>query len=261
MRSRRLLLALAATAPLALVARIAVARTETVTIAAASDLKFALDEWVPAFERDSGLKLRVSYGSSGQFTTQILQGAPFHLFLSADEDLVERLVAAGRTIDRGHRYALGRIGLFVPQGSPLKADPELRDLAAALKDGRLRKFAIAQPEHAPYGQRAREALQHAGLWETIRPHLVYGENIAQAMQFTLSGAAQAGILALSLVRAPGMSERGQFALIPASWHRPLRQRLVRLKGAPPTAERVQAALLGPAGQALLARYGFEPADK
>ncbi len=228
------------------------------TVAAASDLKFALEEVGVIFERQTGYKVRLVLGSSGNFYTQILQGAPFHVFMSADEGFVFKLADAGKTRDRGRLYGLGRIGVFVPHGSPLRADGSLRDLAAALRDGRLRRWAIANPEHAPYGMRAREALQHAGLWQAIQPHLVLGENIAQAAQFATSGSTQGGILALSLARAPAVAARGAFDLIPREWHAPLAQRVVVLKDAPAAAAAFYDYLAAPAAQAILARYGFEP---
>lgn len=227
------------------------------TVAAASDLKFALEEVAARFERDTGHRLRLVFGSSGNFYSQILQGAPFQMFMSADEDFVFRLHDAGRTPDRGRLYAVGRIGILVPRGSPLKADGTLRDLAAALRDGRLRRFAIANPDHAPYGMRAREALQHAGLWEAIRPRLVYGENIAQAAQFATSGSAQGGIVAQSLALAPGVAGQGSFALVPAPWHWPLRQRMVLTKDAPAALRAFYDYLATPPAQAVMARYGFE----
>ena len=125
------------------------------TLAAASDLKFAIEEVAAQFEKETGNKLRLVFGSSGNFYSQILQGAPFQMFMSADEDFVFKLADANKTMDRGRAYALGRIGIIVPYGSALKADGELKDVAAALKDGRLQKFAIANPEHAPYGARAK----------------------------------------------------------------------------------------------------------
>jgi len=226
------------------------------TVAAASDLKFALEEVAGRFERESGHRLRLVFGSSGNFYAQILQGAPFHLYMSADEDFVFRLADAGRTVDRGRVYAHGRIGILVPHASPLRADGELRDLAAALKDGRLRRFAIANPEHAPYGQRAEEALRHAGLWEAIRPRLVLGENVSQAAQFATSGSAQGGVVALSLALAPSVAALGRFELIPEAWHRPLRQRMVLLPGAPAAVRDFYDYLATPAAQATMQRYGF-----
>ncbi len=232
------------------------AQPAAATVAAASDLKFALEDIATQFEKTSGQRLRLVFGSSGNFFTQIQQGAPFHLYLSADEAYVFKLADAGLTADRGRLYAHGRIGLFVPKGSPVKADGELKDLARALKAGEVRKFAIANPEHAPYGARAREALQHAGLWDALQSGLVLGENISQAAQFAASGATQGGIIAQSLALAPQIAAQGSFALIPASWHQPLAQRMVLLKSAPPAARAFYDHLATPAAQATLARYGF-----
>ncbi|WP_240202916.1 molybdate ABC transporter substrate-binding protein [Burkholderia sp. LMG 13014] len=226
------------------------------TVAAASDLKFAIEEVAARFERDTGQKLRLVFGSSGNFYSQILQGAPFHLYMSADEDFVFKLADAGKTVDRGRLYAVGRIGVIVPHGSPLKADGEFKDLAAALKDGRLQKFAIANPEHAPYGARAKEALQHAGLWDAIQPKLVLGENISQTAQFATSGSTQGGVIALSLAKAPSVAKLGAFALIPEGWHQPLKQRMVLIKGAPPAARAFYEYIATPAAQEIMVRYGF-----
>lgn len=226
------------------------------TVAAASDLEFALEEVAARFEEDTGHDIRLVFGSSGTFYSQILQGAPFDMFLSADEEFVFRLAAAGRTADEGRLYAYGRIGLFVPTGAPLVADGELADLGAALADRRLRKFAIANPEHAPYGMRAKEALQHAGLWGRIESHLVLGENIAQAAQFAASGSTQGGIVALSLASSPALSDRGAFALIPEHWHQRMAQRMVVLKGAHGHARRFYDYIASDAAQSILQRYGF-----
>ncbi len=252
---RRLLLCLAAAVPL--VTSLEVAQAQTVpTLAAASDLKFAIEEVAARFERDTGQKLRLVFGSSGNFTSQILQDAPFHLFMSADENFVYKLADAGKTLDRGRAYAVGRIGIIVPKGSPLKPDGEFKDLAAALKDGRLQKFAIANPEHAPYGARAREALQHAGLWDAIQPRLVLGENISQTAQYATSGSAQGGIIAQSLALAPAVGKLGDFALVPESWHQPLKQRMVLIKDAPQAARAFYDYLSTPAAQEIMVRYGF-----
>jgi molybdate transport system substrate-binding protein len=233
------------------------AQAQTVpTVAAASDLKFAMEEVAAQFQKQTGQSLRLVFGSSGHFKTQILQGAPFHLFMSADEQFVFELADAGKTEDRGRAYAVGRIGILVPPGSLLKPDGELQDLAAALKDGRLRKFAIANPQHAPYGTRAQEALRHAGLWSAIQPRLVYGENVSQTAQFAVSGSTQGGIVAQSLALAPAVAKTGRFALIPEAWHQPLRQRMVLVKGAPTVARAFYDHLSTPAAQAIMVRYGF-----
>ncbi len=257
-RPRRALLrhGAATLATLALGAPLRARAQPVATLAAASDLKFAIEEVAAGFERATGHRLRLVFGSSGNFYSQILQGAPFHLFMSADEGFVFRLAEAGKTADRGRLYALGRIGILVPKGSPLQADGQLKDLANALRDGRLRKFAIAHPEHAPYGMRAREALQHAGLWEAIAPKLVYGENVSQAAQFATSGSTQGGIVAQSLALAPQVAQLGDFDLIPQAWHQPLAQRMVLLRNAPPAAQAFYDHLATPAAQQVMARYGF-----
>ncbi|MCX7945698.1 MAG: molybdate ABC transporter substrate-binding protein [Hydrogenophilus sp.] len=232
-----------------------------VTVAAAADLKFALEELLPQFERVEGVRVRVAFGSSGNLFVQAMQGAPFELFLSADEEFVFRLAAAGKTIGRGAVYAVGRIGVFVPEGSTLRADGSLRDLAAALRERRLQRFAIANPEHAPYGKRAMEALQYVGLWEQVRPFLVFGENVSQALQFVLSGGANGGIVAWSLARAPQVATRGAFDLIPAEWHQPLVQRMALLRGASRGAEALFAFLQSAPAREVLARYGFVVPEK
>lgn len=232
-----------------------------VNIAAASDLKFALEEVAQAFQKNTGQGLSLSFGSSGTFATQIRHGAPFQLFLSADEHYVLMLHQEGLTADDGVLYALGRIAIVAPAGSALTADGELKSLTTLIKANKLKRFAIANPEHAPYGQRAEEALRHAGLWEAIRPNLVYGENVSQAAQFALSGSADGGIIALSLAKSPQMASHAQYALIPADWHTPLKQRMVLLKNAGAVAKAFYDYLQQPAARAVLARYGFTLPNK
>lgn len=236
------------------------AMAERATVAAASDLKFAIEEVAALFEQQTGQQLRLVFGSSGNFKTQILQGAPFHVFMSADENFVFELAKAGKTQDQGRIYAIGRIGIMVPHQSPLKADGELTDLTKAIKDGRLQKFAIANPEHAPYGTRAMEALQYAELWQSIQPKLVYGENISQAAQFATSGSTQGGIIALSLALAPQVAKLGEFELIPEHWHQPLIQRMVVIKDAPSAAQQFYDFLATSPAQDIMVRYGFAMPD-
>jgi molybdate transport system substrate-binding protein len=161
-------------------------------IAAASDLQFVLQEVAAQFRTDTGREVRLNFGSSGNFVRQLQQGAPFEMFLSADEGFVFQLADAGKTLDRGTLYAEGRIVLFAPKGSTLKVDPKLDNLRAALADGHIQRFAIANPEHAPYGRAAEQALKGQGLWDAIKPKLVLGENVSQAAQFATSGSAQKG---------------------------------------------------------------------
>lgn len=231
-------------------------------VAAAADLKFALTEIAARFETDTGQRVRLSFGSSGNFAQQIEQGAPFEIFLSADEQFVFRLAERGLTVDRGALYAIGRLVLFAPTGSALTPDAGFEDLKAALADGRLRRFAIANPEHAPYGRAARAALKHAGVWPAIEQRLVFGENAAQAMQFAASGSSQGGIVPLSLSKAPEVARLGRFALLPAEWHanEPLRQRMVLLRAAGATARAFFAYLQQDAARSVLSRNGFTLPD-
>jgi molybdate transport system substrate-binding protein len=225
-------------------------------VAAASDLQFALPEIVAAFIRSGGMPLKLSFGSSGNFARQIMQGAPFELFLAADERFVAQVIAAQHADGAGTHYATGRLALFLPQGSPIRADRELADLAAAVNDGRLKRLALANPEHAPYGRAAREVLEKRGLWLALQDKLALGDNAAQAAQFAASGAAQAGLIPLSLALAPEMAKRGAFVTLPQDWHAPLRQTLVLVKGAGGTARTFAEFLRGPQAREILARNGF-----
>lgn len=225
-------------------------------IAAASDLSFAVEEIAERFTQDTGMQVRLALGSTGNFDRQIREGAPFQMFMAADERFVLNLYKDGFTEDEGALYALGRIVIAVPAGSGLTADGTLESLRQALDEGRITRFAIANPEHAPYGKRAEEALRHAGLWEAIQPHLVLGENVSQAAQFALSGDAQGGIIAYSLAIAPDVAASGSHDLIPADWHSPLRQRMVLLKGAGPAAKAFYDYVQGPVAREIMARYGF-----
>lgn len=236
--------------------RTAQAETKPVLVAAASDLRYAIEEIAGLYEARAGVAVKVSYGSSGNFARQIQQGAPFAIFLSADEEYVFRLADAGLAGDSGIPYALGRIVIFVPAGSPLKADGSLDDLAAALADGRVKRFAIANPDHAPYGKRAEEALRHKGVWDTIRPRLVLGENVSQAAQFAASKSAQGGIVAYSLALAPRLAALGSYALIPAGWHSPLRQRMVLMRNATREDEAFFEFLQNDEARAIFRKFGF-----
>jgi molybdate transport system substrate-binding protein len=225
-------------------------------VAAASDLQFALAEIADAFAAETGDRVRLTMGSSGNFARQIRQGAPFELYLSADEDFVLDLARDGFTRDDGDLYAIGRIVLIVPHGSPLAPDGTLDDLAAALDSGRVSRFAIANPEHAPYGRAAKEVLMRRGLWEAVEPRLVLGENVSQAAQFATTANAEGGIIAYSLALSHSVSARGNYDLIPAHWHAPLRQRMVLLDNAGLVAERFYAYLRQPGAREIFRRYGF-----
>lgn len=226
-------------------------------IAAAADLRFALDELVAAWTTaHPGVPLEPTYGSSGSFFAQIEQGAPFDLFFSADIDYPRRLVEAGLADGATLRpYAVGRIVVWVAASSRL--DVETAGMRV-LAEPSVRRVAVANPEHAPYGRAAMAALESVGLADVVRPKLVLGENVAQAAQFVDSGNADAGIIALSLARAPTLAGRGRFALVPVDAYPRLEQGAVVLAGSARGAE-ARAFLdfvLGSEGRAILDRYGF-----
>jgi molybdate transport system substrate-binding protein len=225
-------------------------------VAAASDLKFALDSIAQQFTTESRERVELVFGSSGTLTRQVMDGAPFELFLSADEAFIDKLADAGLTRDRGTLYAVGRLVIFAPRGSPLAVDERLDGLRGLLARGEVTRFAIANPEHAPYGRAAEAALRARGLWNPLQPSLVLGENIAQAAQFATTGDAVGGLLAYSLVLAPPLRDQGTYALLPESLHPPLRQRMVLLKRASATAERFCRYLQQPHAREILRRYGF-----
>ena len=228
------------------------AGSATVRVAAASDLKFALTELARQYQSQTGQEVRVSLGSSGQFAQQIRQGLPTDIYMSADEEFVFGLADAGLTQGRGDLYALGRIAAVVPAASTLALDPALRGL---IWSG-IRHFAIANPEHAPYGRAAQQTLERLGLWQLAKPRLVLGENVAQATQFVTSGSAQAGITALSLALAPEVSKLARHVALPAELHAPLRQRMALLKSAHPVARDFYRFLQTPPARIVFQRYGF-----
>ncbi|QTF92057.1 molybdate ABC transporter substrate-binding protein [Halomonas sp. BM-2019] len=262
MRSRCLawLLGLALFFPAALL------KAEVPTVAAASDLQFALTEAAERFRTETGRELRLNFGSSGNFRRQIGQGAPFELYLSADEAYVLALHAEGRTEDEGVVYAIGRLVWLQRPGRddlPGEADPlaGVREAISAHGAGQGRpRLALANPEHAPYGVAAREVLEQAGLWEATAPLRVLGENVSQAAQFALTSDARGGLVAWSLALAPQLAERSDHVLIPEAWHAPLVQRMVLVKGAGETARAFYAWLQEEAARGILAGYGFRLPD-
>jgi molybdate transport system substrate-binding protein len=232
------------------------AQDEAPVIAAAADLKFAVAEIADAFKAETGKEVKLSFGSTGNFATQIREGAPFQMYMAADESYVAKLAAEGFTRDEGTLYARGRIVMITPHGSTLKTDGSLESLKAALAAGAITHFAIANPDHAPYGVRAMEALRHVGIWAALQPKLVLGENVSQAARFATSGDAQGGIIAYSLALSREVSALGEYELIPADWHEPLNQRMVLLKSAGPLAEEFYAYINAPAARAIMKNYGF-----
>jgi molybdate transport system substrate-binding protein len=227
-----------------------------VAVAAASDLNFAFRELTAAFEKGTGHHVRLSTGSSGNFFAQIRSGAPFDLYFSADVGYPKKLEEEGLTVPGSlYRYAVGRIVVWVPARSPLAVEKLGMEV---LLEPSVKKIATANPKHAPYGRAAVAAMQHFKVHDRVQDKLVLGENISQAAQFVESGAADVGILALSLALAPAMKEAGRYWEIPAAAHSPLEQGAVILK----TSKNQEAAKMflefikGPQGREIMRRYGF-----
>jgi molybdate transport system substrate-binding protein len=232
------------------------AQGKEIRIAAAADLKFAMGELSETFEKKTGTKVDVTYGSSGNFFSQVQNGAPFDLFFSADIEYPKKLEAAGLA-EQGtlYEYAVGRIVIWMPANAQVDV---ARQGWNALLDPSVQKIAIANPNHAPYGRAAVAALRKAGIYDSVKAKLVYGENISQAAQFVQSGNAQAGIVAMSLAVSPAMRDGKQW-VIPADMHAPIEQGAIVLKDAR-NKEAAQAFLnfvKSPAGRYTLAKYGFE----
>jgi molybdate transport system substrate-binding protein len=229
----------------------------TVTIAAAADLRFAVDEIIVAYRADHpAVEVVPTYGSSGNFYSQIENGAPFDLYFSADIDYPRRLEAAGMAAEGSTRlYAVGRIVVWVRTDSPIDVDALGLD---AVTEPSVGKVSIANPEHAPYGRAAVAALQRAGIYEQVENRLVLGENVSQAAQFIESGAADIGIIAYSLALAPTIASEGRFFLIPEGAHPAIEQGVVILDRAtdPSAATDFLDYVLGPEGRTILVRYGF-----
>lgn len=228
-----------------------------ITIAAAADLKFAMDEIVAAFLRENpGEQVETIYGSSGKFHTQIQQGAPYDLYFSADIAFPHALAKAGFAASEVKPYALGRIVLW--SASLDASQMTLQSLTAP----QIARIAIANPKHAPYGKRAEEALRSLGLWEKVAPKLVYGENIAHTAQFVQTGNAQVGILALALAISPELASKGAYWLIPDKLHEPLEQGFIITQRAQGNAlaRRFADYMAEKPARAVMARYGFSLPD-
>ena len=231
------------------------ARAQAVEVAAAADLKFAMGELAAQFEKESVTKVDVSYGSSGNFLTQIQNGAPFDLFFSADSEYPKKLEAAGLAEPGTLReYAEGHMVIWTPSGSEINA---AKEGWKCLLDPHVKKIAIANPEHAPYGRAAVAAMKKAGIYEQVKNKLVYGENISQAAEFVHSGNAQAGMVALSLAVSPAMNNGSRWE-IPEESHPPIKQAVLILKSSKnkDAARRFLEFVNGPQGREVLQRFGF-----
>jgi molybdate transport system substrate-binding protein len=231
---------------------------ENMTIAAAADLKFAMDELVLTFKKSNPNDgVSVIYGSSGHFFAQIQHGAPFDMFFSADIGFPRELAKAGLATGDPKPYAFGRIVLWSSTMDATKMT------LASLADPRIDRIAIANPKHAPYGKRAEEALRAAGVWDKVQPRLVFGENISQTAQYVSTGNAQVGIVALSLAVNAELASKGGYRLIPDKLHQPLEQGYITTKRAAsnPTAKRFSDYMSSKPARAAMTKFGFVLPDE
>jgi len=227
-----------------------------INVAAAADLSAALQEVAANYEKRTGVAVKLSFGASGALTQQIQNGAPFDVFFSADMDYPKQLIAASQAESATlYRYAVGRLVLWVPSDSPLDVERKGMDV---LLDPSVKKIAMANPQHAPYGRAAAAALKHYGMYEKVSDRLVLGENISQAAQFVESGNAQVGFVALAHAVAPAMQGKGKYWMVPAEAYPQLDQGVVLISHSAHKAD--AAAFLEYVKTeevaAVLRRYGF-----
>jgi molybdate transport system substrate-binding protein len=233
---------------------------QEISVAAAADLQFAMRDIAARFQKETGKSVKAIYGSSGNFLQQIQNGAPFDLFFSANLDYAKQLETAGLTEPGSYyQYARGKIVIWVPSGSKLDLSPGLK----VLLDPSVKKVAIANPQHAPYGQAAVAALQQENVYDRVKDKFVLGENISQAASFVVSGAADVGIVALSLALSPNMKDTGRYVEVPAGEYPPIEQACVMLRTSKnkKAAEQFLAFVKTPAIRDVLRSYGFDvPAE-
>jgi molybdate transport system substrate-binding protein len=231
---------------------------QDVTVAAAADTQFALQQIAKRYEADTGRHVNLTFGASGNLTAAIQNGAPYDLFFSADVDYARKLAAAGVADPTTlYEYAIGRLVLWVPKDSPLNVARGME----VLTDPQVRKIAIANPQHAPYGRAAQQAMKSAGIYSRVENKLVLGENISQTAQFVISGNADVGLLSLSLVVATPTGHQapaGKYWILPANLYSPVRQAAIVIKGQDESAARQFLDFVkSSTGRDILTEYGFE----
>jgi molybdate transport system substrate-binding protein len=250
-RLGRLLVVLALALPLS--GRLCAA--QEITVAAAADLQSAMQEVGTRFQQESGKILKLIYGSSGNFAQQLQNGAPFDMFFSANLDYPKQLEAAGLT-EPGtfYEYAIGKIVIWVPNDSKLDLSVGLK----ALLDPSIKKIAIANPQHAPYGKAAVAALQKESIYDQVKDKFVLGENISQTASFVASGSADVGILALSLALSPNMKDKGRYAEVAAGDYSAIEQACVIMRSSKnkDVARQFEKFIQSPPVRELFKKYGF-----
>lgn len=230
--------------------------TQGITVAAAADLQFAMQDVATRFQKETGKTVNLIYGSSGNFFQQIQNGAPFDMFFSANLDYPKKLEAVGLTASGSYyQYAKGKIVVWVPRDSKLELSSGLQ----VLLNPSIRKIAVANPQHAPYGQAAVAAMKKENIYDQVKDKLVLGENISQAASFVISGSADVGIVALSLALSPNMKDRGRYAEVQAGEYPPIEQACVILSSSKnkETAQQFLSFFKTPAIGDVLRSYGFD----
>ncbi|MGD0182718.1 MAG: molybdate ABC transporter substrate-binding protein [Terriglobales bacterium] len=249
-------LSLAAVLLVSFISQLCVA--QEITVAAAADLQFAMQDVAARFQKETGKTVKLTYGSSGNFFQQIQNGAPFDMFFSANLDYAKKLESAGLTVPRSYyQYAKGKIVIWVRNDSKL----DLSSGMQVLLDPSVKKISVANPQHAPYGQAAVAAMQNDKLYEKLKDKFVLGENISQTASFVVSGAADVGIVALSLALSPNMKDKGRYVEIPAVEYPPIEQACVILASSKnkETAEQFLSFVKTAAIGDVLRSYGFDVA--
>jgi molybdate transport system substrate-binding protein len=229
---------------------------QEITVAAAADLQFAMQDIATRFQKETGKTVKLTYGSSGNFFQQIQNGAPFDIFFSANLDYAKKLDAAGLTEPGSYyQYAKGKIVIWVPKESKLDLTPGMK----VFLDPSVRKIAVANPQHAPYGQAAVAAMQSQNVYEKVKDRFVLGENISQTASFVVSGSADVGIVALSLALSPNMKDKGRYVEVPADEYPPIEQACVILGSSKnkETARQFMAFIKTSAIADVLRSYGFD----
>lgn len=229
----------------------------TTIVAAASSVKFAIEEIAQEFNAETGLEVQFSFGSSANLTRQIIQQAPFELFISADEAYVLRLWHQGLTPNQGVVYAKGKLALFIPHNSPLNTPETTNNVQNILHSKQIQHLAIANPELAPYGKMAKEFLVTTNLWQTLKHKLVLGENVAQAAQFAISGATEVGIIAYAYSFNPKLQKKGKFLKLSSENYQPLLARMVLVNNASSTANKFYQYLQQDTAKKIFVRHGFQ----
>jgi molybdate transport system substrate-binding protein len=236
-------------------------KQQRILIAAASDVRYALDLMIANYFKETGQLVKVSYGSSGNFYQQVMQGGDYDILMMADEQYIFKLSEQRKTIDRGVVYGQGRLVLFIPKPTlekwPNLLSSNLLEFGNALKDGRIRSLAIANPAHAPYGVAAEQTLKSVQLWEIALPKLILGENASQATQFAISGSVQGGLIPLALAKHSTVQQKGGYVLIPPSTHLPLIQRMALTPAASRGAKEFYVYLQTEKSQKIFKEFGFE----